>query len=341
MTQSKQAAAVPPQAQILNMLMGPWIAQSLYAAAKLGLADLVKDGPKSSDDLARATGMHPRSLYRLLRALASRGVFTEEPGRRFALTPLAECLRSDVPGSQRPAVLMMGEEHYLSWADVLYSLQTGRPAFDRRFGQPIFQYLAANPAQAKVFDAAMTAIHGGETRPMLDAYDFSGIGTLVDIGGGNGTLLCEALKQYPGLRGILFDRPDVIERAQANLRAAGLEQRCRAVGGDFFKAVPQGGDAYLLRHIIHDWDDEQSRTILASCRQAMGKGARLLLVESVIPPGNEPFFGKWLDLNMLVIPGGLERTEAEYRDLFGAAGFRLTRVVPTRLEVSVIEGEPV
>jgi hypothetical protein len=322
------------------MLMGPWIAQSLYAAAKLGLADLVKDAPRTSDDLARATGTHPRSLYRLLRALASIGVFAEEPGKRFALTPLADCLRSDVPGSQRAAALMMGDEQYQSWADVLHSLQTGRPAFDRRFGKPIFGYLADHPDQAKVFDAAMTAIHGGETRPMLDAYDFSGIGTLVDVGGGNGSLLAEVLRQYPAMHGVLFDRPDVIERARANLRAAGLEQRCRAAGGDFFQALPEGGDAYLFRHIIHDWDDEQSRTILANCRKAMGTSARLLLIESVIPPGNEHFLGKWLDLHMLVIPGGLERTEAEYRDLLAAAGFRLTRVVPTRLEVSVIEGVP-
>jgi hypothetical protein len=331
---------IPPQAQILAMLTGTWKAQALYAAAKLGLADLLKDGPRAPAELADVTGTHAPSLYRLLRALASVGVFSEQVDGKFGLTPLAECLRSDVPSSQRAAALMMGEEHFQAWADVLHSLRTGQPAFDRRFGMPIFQYLAANPGPAQVFDAAMTSVHGAETQAMLDVYDFTNIGSLVDVGGGNGTTLAAVLRKYPAIRGILFDRPDVVERARANLRAAGVESRCRTAAGDFFQAVPEGGDAYLLRHIIHDWDDEQSRTILANVRQAGGKAATLLLVESVIPPGNEPFNAKWLDLNMLVIPGGKERTEAEYRELYAAAGFRLSRVVPTRLEVSVIEGMP-
>src|SRR5262249_28867669 len=281
------------------------------------------------------------SLYRLLRALASIGIFAEDPDGRFRLTPLAECLRSDVPGTQRPAALLMGGEHYRSWGEFLYSVRTGRTAFDHAYGMPVFDYLAVHPEQAEVFDAAMTAIHGAETGAMLAAYDFSGVGTLVDVGGGNGSLLCAVLRQYPSMHGVLFDRGHVVERARPNLRAAGVEGRCRAVAGSFFESVPPGGDAYLLRHIIHDWDDEQSLRILRNCRRAVGGQARLLIVESVIPPGNEPSFSKWLDLNMLVVPGGLERTEAEYRDLLQQAGFRLVGVVPTAMEVSVIEGQPV
>lgn len=332
-------ADAPPDV-IRRLLSGYWIAQAVSVAAQLGLADLVKNGPRAVPDLAKATGTHTRSLHRLLRTLASEGVFAEDAQGRFGLTPLAECLRSDRPGSQYSVALMMGDEHYRAWADLLYSVQTGRPAFDRIFGQPIFNYLAANPRAARVFDDAMTGIHGTETADMLDAYDFAGVATLADIGGGNGSTLAATLQRYPNLHGILFDRPDVVERAKANLEAAGVAGRCTAVGGNFFEAVPSGGDVYLMRHIIHDWDDEQSLAILRNCRKVVPAAGKLLLVEAVIPPGNEPFFGKLLDLNMLVIPGGLERTEAEYRELFTAAGFRLSRIVPTRSWVSVIEAVP-
>jgi hypothetical protein len=329
-----------PQQQMMQLLTGTWIAQGLYAAALLGIADLLKDGPRTPAQLAEATKTNARALYRLLRALASVDVFTEHADGTFGLTPLATCLQSDVPGSQRPVAIMMGEEHYGSWGELLHSLETGKPAFDKVYGQPIFQYLAKHATAAQIFDAAMTGVHGAETRAMLDGYDFAAFGTLVDVGGGNGSLLIATLERYPRLQGVLYDRPDVIERARANVHAAGLEQRCKLVGGSFFDHVPPGGDAYLMRHIIHDWNDEQALTILRHCRKAMRPAAKLLLVECVIPPGNEPFFGKWLDVNMLVIPGGQERTEQEYRELYKAAGFTLTRIVPTTTEVSVIEGVP-
>jgi ubiquinone/menaquinone biosynthesis C-methylase UbiE len=331
---------IPPHVQVRDLVIGSWKAQAVYVAARLALADLVKDGPRSAEDLAKATGTHAPSLYRLLRALASIGIFAEQGDGRFASTPLAECLRSDLPGGQRALAIMMGEEHYGTWAELLYSIQTGRPAFDHCYGQPVFEYLADHPDAAKTFDAAMTGIHGPETRAMAAAYDFSAFGTLVDIGGGNGSLLVEVLRQHPALKGILFDRQHVIERARENLRAAGLDNRCQVVAGDFFQSVPEGGDAYLMRHIIHDWDDDQSNTILKNCRRAMKGKSRLLVVENVIPPGNNPCFGKWLDLNMLALPGGKERTTAEYQALYAAAGFRLTRVVPTQMEISLIEGEP-
>lgn len=329
-----------PQAVMARLLTGYWIAQSLHVAAQLGVADLLKDGPQTIAHLAEATGTHARSLYRLLRALASEGVFAEDEQGRFRLTPLAECLRSDVPNSQRSMAIMNGEEHYRCWGELLYCVQTGQTAFEKLYGQPIFQYLASHPRQARIFDEGMVGVHGAETKAMLDAYDFSCISTLVDIGGGNGSLLAATLQRNPSLRGVLFDRPDVIERARANMKAAGLENRCTLTPGDFFQSVPPGGDAYLMRHIIHDWNDEQCQTILRHCRKVVPASGKLLLIESVIPRGNEPCFAKLLDLTMLAIPGGMERTEAEYRELLASAGFRLARVVPTTAHVDVIECVP-
>ncbi|MFO0965330.1 MAG: methyltransferase [Gemmataceae bacterium] len=333
-------STVPPQAILMEMISGTWRAQALHVAAYLGIADLLATGPRSAADLARATSTNGDCLHRLLRALASVGVFAEDDSGRFALTPLAEPLRADVPGSIRPALLMMGPAFYRAWGELLHSIRTGETAFNQVFGKGFFDYLAERPKEAATFDAAMTAIHGAETEPMLDAYDFSRFGTLVDMGGGNGSNLLAVLKRHPKLRGVLFDLPHVVDRARANIRAAGLEDRCTAVGGSFFETAPPG-DAYILRHIIHDWDDDRSIAILRSCRRAMNPGAKLLVVESVIPPGNTPFTAKWLDLNMMVIPGGLERTEAQYRALYEKAGWRLTRIVPTRLETSVVEGEAV
>jgi hypothetical protein len=333
-----EAHRVKPRQQVMELIHGFWKSQAVFVAAKLGLADLLADGPKTAAELAQATGTHAFSLYRLLRALASVGIFVQDSAGRFGLTPMAECLRSH-PGSQRYVAIMAGEEHYRCWGDLLYSIQTGKIAFDRIFGKAVFEYLSEHPEKAKIFDEAMTGIHGPETQAMLDAYDFSGIGTLVDVGGGNGTTLAAVLQKHPGMKGILYDLPGVVARARERLEAAELSARCRASAGSFFQSVPPGGDAYLMRHIIHDWNDEQCRQILGNCRKVMGPKTRLLLVESVVPAGNEPGFVKFLDLNMLLIPGGQERSESEYRALFEASGFRLTRIVPTAADVSVIEGE--
>ncbi|HEX3659579.1 MAG TPA: methyltransferase [Pirellulales bacterium] len=328
-----------PQERMNQMLTGYWTTQALYVAAKLGIADLLTGGPRSADDLAQATKVHAPSLFRLLRGLASLGVFAEDGERRFSLTPLAQCLRSDASGSQRSLAIMSGEEHYQAWGELLYSVQTGKTAFDKLYGMPVFDFLSQNVEQAKAFDGAMVGVHGRETAAMTDAYDFSGIGVLADVGGGNGSLLTKVLQKYPAMRGMLYDLPGVTERAKSNLQAAGLADRCQVIGGSFFESIPTGADAYLMRHIIHDWEDEKATTILRNVHRAIGSEGRLLVVEGVIPPGNGPCFGKLLDLTMLTIPGGQERTEEEYRTLFKAGGFQLTRIVPTQAEVSVIEGK--
>jgi hypothetical protein len=324
--------------RLTSLISGYWVSQAVYAAAKFGLADLLKGGPRSATDLAAVSGAKPDRLFRLLRALASVGVFAETTPGVFQLTPTADLLRSDVEGSQRALALMMGEEHYEVWGRLVEVLRTDENAFEKQFGLPVFDYLAKNPEKGKIFDAAMVGIHGRETAAVLEAYDFSDLGRLVDVGGGNGSKLTGILQRYPSLRGTLYDLPHVVERARPLLQAAGVADRCELVGGNFFANVPGGGDAYLMRHIIHDWNDEQSLTILRNIHRAMPDDGRLLLVESVIPPGNGPFAAKLLDLTMMLIPGGKERTEAEYRELYAAAGFMLVRIVPTSTEISVIEG---
>jgi hypothetical protein len=323
---------------VLDLGTGYWKSQALYVAAKLGIADLIKDAPKTSDELAKGTGVHAPSLFRVLRALASTGLFSQDDKNRFGLTPHAECLCSG-PGSKRALTIMNGEEHYRAWGELLYSVQTGKTSFEQIFGEPVFDFLSEHPEKAKIFDEAMTGIHGSETQLMLDAYDFSGIGTLIDVGGGNGSLLCAVLKKYPAMKGILYDLPGVVGRAKHSIKEAGMAERCQTIGGNFFEKVPPGGDAYLMRHIIHDWNDDQCRQILGNFHKVMTPAARLLIIENVIPPGDQPCFGKFLDLTMLVIPGGKERTAEEYRELLASAEFALTRIVGSAAEISVIEAK--
>jgi hypothetical protein len=331
-----------PHRDLNQLICGYGYSQCVYVAAKLGIADLLANGPQSIDDLAEETATHPQALYRVMRALASVGVFEEEPGdlKRFRLTPAAGLLRSDVHGSQRALAILMGEEYFRAWGDLLYSVRTGRPAFDVIYGRPLFDFLSRNPEQAANFDRAMVAAHGYETAAVLDACHFSQDTFLVDVGGGNGNTLCGILERHAHLRGTLYDLPGVIERAGQTIERAGMSDRIGLVSGDFFQSVPAGGDAYLLRHIIHDWDDEKASRILRNIRRVMDEGARLFIVDSVIPEGNEPLFSKLLDLTMLVGVGGKERTEDQFRDLLRRAEFRLVRVVTTSTEDSVIEAVP-
>lgn len=330
----------PPEV-LSRLISGYWTTQMVYVAAKLKLADLLTAGPRTAEDLATETKTHAPSLYRLLRALASLGIFAEDAQHRFALTPMADLLRTDLPGSQSALAVMSGEEHYLGWGELLYSVQTGKTGFEKLYGMGVFDYLSQHEEQAKTFDAAMVGIHGRESAAMTDAYDFSQFKVLADVGGGNGSLLSTVLKKNPNLRGLLYDLPGVTQRAKDSIAAAGLADRIEIQAGSFFESIPSGADAYLMRHIIHDWDDERSLTILRNIHKVIPASGKLLVVEGVIPPGNDPNFGKLLDLTMLTLPGGKERTEAEYRELFKQGGFELTRIIPTTAEVSVIEGRKI
>lgn len=333
----------PPEVQLFQFATGYLLSKAIYIAAKVSIADHIAASgaaERSTAELARLTDSNEDALYRILRALATVGIFRETQPRSFALTPMADLLRSDHPAQQRAAVLMIGDTHYRAWADVDHSVRTGQPAFDKVFGQPLFEYLSERPEEAKLFDAAMTGIHGGETQPMIAATDFGAYETLIDIGGGNASVLIEILRAAPSTRGVVFDLPHVVGRTEQILRNADLAGRCKTAGGSFFESVPAAGprDAYILRHIIHDWDDTRAITILQNCRRTAAPGAKILVVESVIPEGNEPHPGKWLDLVMLVSPAGRERTAAEYQALFAKAGLALSRIIPTHSPVSIIEG---
>lgn len=333
----KGANDITPSQKLLEMISGSWVAQSIYAVAELGIADLLKDGPQNVDKLAQTTGADVQSLYRLMRALASVGVFTEVEDKRFWLTPIGEYLQTENPNSLRFMAILFGEVQYQAWADIVYSVKTGRCAYEHQNGASFFYYLDQDAEAAQIFNKAMTNFLQQVPISVADAYDFSGFNKVVDVGGGHGSLISSILIANPKVRGVLFDAPHVIEGAQKHIQAAGLSERCELVSGDFFKSVPSGGDAYILSTILHDWDDESSIAILKNCHDAMVENGKLLLVEMVILPGNEPFFGKLVDLHMLVMHGGRERTEAEYRTLLAAAGFKLTNIITTKSLRSVVE----
>jgi|RhiMethySRZTD1v2_1073278.scaffolds.fasta_scaffold15152_7 hypothetical protein len=336
--QSPGSDAMPPHAQLIQMGTGSWVSAIVYAAAKLGLADHLAAGPKSAAELAGATATHAPSLHRLMRTLASLGILTERDAQRFALTPLGEALRTGAPGSARATLLAFCSQWFeRGFEEMLYSVQTGKTGFEKAVGMPVFEYLARHPEDASNFSEAMVGFHGAEPPAVAAAYDFSGFTTVVDVGGATGNMLAAILSRHVGPRGVLFDRPHVVRDAPALLKARGVEERVTIEPGNFFDSVPAGGDAYVLSHIIHDWTEDQCLTILGHCRKAMKPDGRLLIVEMVLPAGDTPHPGKILDMVMLVIPGGQERTEAEYAALLGKAGFRLTRVVPTASAVGVVE----
>ena len=335
------SASMPPNAQLIQMATAHWVSRIVYVATRLGLADYLADGPKTAEELAVSTGTHAPSLYRFMRTVASLGLFRQDDGDRFALTPLGKALETGAPGSARATILTLAGEWVSRGMDqLLYSVQTGKSGVEKTLGQPLFDWLASHPEEASLFGETMVGFHGAEPPAVAAAYDFSGVTTLVDIGGGTGNLLTTILERHPGSRGILFDLPHVVRDASALVQARGLVDRVRIESGSFFENVPEGGDAYLLSHIIHDWSEAQCLTILGNCRRAMRSGSRLLIIEMVIPTDDRPHPGKLLDMMMLVGPGGQERTEEEYRTLLGKADFRLTRVVPTESPVSVVEAIP-
>lgn len=327
-----------PQQRLIEMAGGIIATQAIHTAAELGIPDALAAGPKPADTVAATVGANPDALFRLMRTLAGLGVFTQSADATFGLTPIGECLRSDHPSKMRDYARMMGEDLARAWLELPHTVRTGECAFDRAVGKPFFDYLRDHPDRARVFDGAMTGVHGPETAPMLDAYDFSGFACVVDVGGGNGSTLLELLRRFEAPRGIVFDLPDVAAHAADVLGASDCAARVSAEGGNFFEAVPTGADCYLLRHIVHDWDDDRAVTILERCRDAVADGGRIVVVESVVPPGGEPHPSKILDLIMLAVPGGRERTAEEYDALFARAGLRIERIVPTASPISVIEG---
>ena len=333
---------VPPEAaatQLVFQLATGYIASSaLYVAVKLRIADLLAGGPRPVGDLAVAAGANEDALYRVLRSLSSLGVFEETGARTFANNLASASMRSGVPGSTQPMALWMSDPfHFRVYADIMHSVTTGQPAVEKTMGMPVFEYFPRNPELSEVFNDAMTAFSAFVVPAAIEAYDFSGIGVLVDVAGGHGQVLASILAKHPRMRGVLFDLEHVIAGAVPRLEAAGLAGRCTTVSGDFFKAVPEGGDAYIMKHIIHDWDDGKALQILANIKRAMNPGGRVILLESVLTPANQPDFGKLIDLEMLLMPGGRERTSEEFHALFERAGFAVTRIVPTKSPLSVIE----
>jgi len=337
--QSSQTSTIPPEAQLAEMLSGLWLWWMLYVVAERGVADLLADGPRTSVELARATGLHEPSLYRLLRSLTGFGVFTEESPRCFGLTPLSSTLKTGDPSAGRELVLT---QQWVSRAvaELPRVVASGETGMQLAFGMPVFEYLMQHPQESADFNRTMIAFAVAELRAVAAAYDFSGVHRIVDVGGGTGALLATVLGRYPLASGVLFDRPDVIPEAHATLTEHGLTDRCEVVGGDFFESALPIGDVYLMSHIVHDWDDDRCVLILRNCRKTIDPEGRLLLIEMVLPSGDEPHPAKLFDMYMLVLTGGMERTAEEYAELLHSGGFRLTRIVPTQSAVSVIEAVP-
>ncbi len=326
--------------QLLGIMMGTFVSQSVSVAAGLGVADALADGKSHIDDIAKAVDAHPPSLYRLLRVLSDFGVLTELPGKSFALTPLGELLRSDAPDSLRGLAVHFGSEfHRAAWSGLQYSVRTGEPAFDKVHGAPQFDYYRDHPAEAAIFDGAMTSVAAGIYQTVT-AYDFGRFGKVIDVGGGNGACISAILTAYPTVRGILFDLPDVVGRSGPVLERAGVRDRVEVVGGSFFDAIPAGADVYVLTAVIHDWDDDGAVRILRNCRAAMGPDARMVIGEPVVPEGPEPSIAKLLDLETLVGTTGRQRTEPEFRDILSRAGLRLTTIFRSAGPDCLIEAVP-
>ncbi len=338
MSEAISPQAPPPQAQLMQIAMGFTRTFLLRAAAQMRLADHLADGPKTADQLAALTNTHSPALYRVLRTLASLGIFSEDEAHQFSLSPLAEPLRSNVPGSVRTSILSItGDIFVVPWSKLLYSVQTGQPSFDNHYGVPFFDHMSHMPEEAAMFSDLLIGINSGDAPAVAAAYDFSTFTNIADIGGSTGHMLATVVASHPGPRGTLCDLPHIEAGASELIRSRGLADRVTFVPGSFFESIPSGCDLYILSHVIHDWSEDQCLTILANCHRAMSPGSRLLIIEMVLSEGNAFHPGKVLDITMLTLAGGQERTEPEYRALLEKANFKLTRVVPTNSPVSIVE----
>ncbi len=342
-TSIREAQAVPVRdlsQNLMAMATGFQLSGCLYVAAKLNIADRVALGPRSVEALAAETETQADALYRVLRALISVGVFSEPQPRMIALSPAAELLRNDVPGNVRGLVVWASHPFLIHVSsDLMHSVTTGKPAIEHLYGKPAFECFPSMPEVAHDFNEGMTAISAELAPAVLDAYDFSGTGTLMDVAGGHGYFICQALQRHPHMKGILLDQPDVVAGAKCTLCDMRVDERCEPIAGNFFEHIPAGADTYFMQHIIHDWADEPALKILGNVRQALAgrPNRRLIIVDIVLPEDSRPHPGKLLDLLMLMFPGGRERTESEWRALLGKAGFAITRIVPTKMAESVLE----
>ncbi|MDY6897392.1 MAG: methyltransferase [Cyanobacteriota bacterium] len=333
-----------PMMNLVQMIFGTWISQSIYVVASLGIADILKDGTKSISELAKLTDAKESKLYRVLRTLASVGIFRETAPRQFALTEMGEYLRSDIPGSLRSVSMMLSDEwHWRSWGEILHVVKTGQPALEHVYKvKNTFEYLTKHPESEKIYNDAMTGWSKNIHTAVVEAYDFNNINCVVDIAGGQGMLITSILKANPHLTGILFDRPNVVAQSKNLLEKSQVSDRCKVVGGDFFVSIPSGSDAYIMSHIIHDWGDEDCIRMLKNIREVILSNGRLLVVDMVIPDGDTAHLSKWMDIDVMIMySDGRERTEEEFRNLFQAAGFKLTQILPTTTPVSLIEGIPI
>ena len=333
--------SAPAAVAMLEMVMAAWVAQAIQVAAELGIADTLADDPLPLDDLADRVGADPDALRRLMRALISRGIFRQRRDGRYELTALAETLRSDAPFSMHGYARFVGSpQHREHWTLLVESVKSGKPIIPQLRGNDAFDYLRDEPELAKIFNDAMTDLAGLAATAVVPGYSFGPYGTIVDVGGGHGVLLSTILAATPNARGVLYDLPEVVAGASALLSQQGVKDRVRVEGGSFFDSVPSGGDAYVLKNVIHDWPDEQAVAILRNVRAAVGADSTVLLVETVLPEHDRDFAGKWSDLEMLLGANGRERDAAEYRDLLRQAGFRMNRIVQTASPYSVVEATP-
>ncbi|WP_428965041.1 methyltransferase [Micromonospora fluostatini] len=334
-------SSIPAPFALLNLVQGAMVSQALYAAATLGIADELADGPLAPEEIGKRVDADPESTYRLLRVLAAYGVFAEREDKTFELTPMADALRTDAPLSMRRIARLMGHPtHWEDWGHFLEAVRTGEPSLPKVRGMSAWEYFGANPEYAQVFFAGMGNLSDLETVPVSQGYDYSPFGRIVDVGGGSGALLAAILERTPQASGVVF-APSSVEAAQQVLAQAGVADRCTIEEGSFLESAPAGGDAYILKHIVHDWPHEQAVAILRNVRSVIGPQGKLLLMESVVPEGNTPHSSKLVDLWLLLLVGGRERTEAEYRKLLSDAGFALSKITETPAGVAIIEADPV
>jgi hypothetical protein len=337
---SSQPQTLPPQAELMHLLNGGLMAQSISVIATLGIPDLLASGPKTAEELAAKTGAHPVALYRLMRATASLGILSEGADGKFSQTPLSEPLRSDAKPGIRDWAVLVGTEWYVrGGGDMEHCVRTNSQAIPHLYGKHAFEFIFEDPQRGELFNRAMTSLSTLDSPAVAAAYSFEGMGSIVDVAGGHGLLLATILQRNPHLKGTLYDLPQVVEGAK-NGPLKPFADRCTFAGGDMFSSVPPGADAYIMKHIIHDWPDDRCTLILKACRQGVKPSGKLLVVDSVIAPGNGFDPAKFLDLAMLLFPSGLERTEKQFGELLAASGWKLSRVIPTPAGIHIVEGVP-